>query len=400
MSERQFDLFWENQAGTKVQEFSLVGKTRAMERAETLTTRDEVRRVFITDGHNRIVFDWTAPPRPAPPRPSPRKLAMSDDPYDYVSPGLRKGVQMKCANCAAKDARIAELEDKYQHASQLNKDWEESATAARLENLSDALSTARAEIDAQHARIAELEEQNKRDRTMSDTVKLDIPTDAAERIRMQDTSRSRIVQVLAKYNVRLDVTPLDALAMAVDRLVETKDARIAELEDRIARFGYPETARIELSTARARIAELEARCKTLEQECDAWEQEEADYEETLSTARAEIEALRKRVGELEEVAALRQRMWERANARAEQAEKRVGELEAETHFLTTERGVQQTRANAYKAHAEQAEAQLAAYKVEYPYNEVDLDQAVELEQTLRRNAEAELAALKKETDRG
>jgi hypothetical protein len=53
-------------------------------------------------------------------------------------------------------------------------------------------------------------------------INLDIPHDAAERIAREDAYnarfRGRIVEVLRKYNVKLDDAPLDALAMAMARM--------------------------------------------------------------------------------------------------------------------------------------------------------------------------------------
>jgi hypothetical protein len=55
------------------------------------------------------------------------------------------------------------------------------------------------------------------------TINLDIPTDAAERVRRQDMAvRDRIVEVLRKYNVTLPDAPLDALADAMDRLIKNR----------------------------------------------------------------------------------------------------------------------------------------------------------------------------------
>lgn len=57
---------------------------------------------------------------------------------------------------------------------------------------------------------------------MSQTVNLDIPHDATERVRREDEwaqrHRERIVEVLRKYGVALEPAPLDALALAMSRM--------------------------------------------------------------------------------------------------------------------------------------------------------------------------------------
>jgi hypothetical protein len=55
------------------------------------------------------------------------------------------------------------------------------------------------------------------------TVDLDIPHDAATRVALQDqTTRDRIVEVLVKYNIKLEPAPLDALADAMNRLIRNR----------------------------------------------------------------------------------------------------------------------------------------------------------------------------------
>ena len=100
----------------------------------------------------------------------------------------------------------------------------------------------------------------------------------------------------------------------------------------------------------------------------------------------ENEALRKRVGELE---VERDRMKEALELARSQVD---GNTYGRTKTLAViDAALVPPYLGWSNTRAEQAEAQLEAYKVEYPYNEVDLDMAVELEQTLRKNAEAQLA---------
>jgi hypothetical protein len=57
---------------------------------------------------------------------------------------------------------------------------------------------------------------------MGNTIDLNIPHNAAERVRREDEwnrkHRERIIEVLRKYNIKLDDAPLDALAMAMGRM--------------------------------------------------------------------------------------------------------------------------------------------------------------------------------------
>jgi hypothetical protein len=63
---------------------------------------------------------------------------------------------------------------------------------------------------------------------MAKTIDLDIPHDPAERERRRTTgARARIAEVLSKYNTRLSGAPLDALVMAVERMIEAERERCA-----------------------------------------------------------------------------------------------------------------------------------------------------------------------------
>jgi hypothetical protein len=61
---------------------------------------------------------------------------------------------------------------------------------------------------------------------MADTIDIPVPHDPTERARQREASvRGRIIEVLAKYNVQLETASLDALTMAVERLIEAGATR-------------------------------------------------------------------------------------------------------------------------------------------------------------------------------
>jgi predicted nucleic acid-binding Zn-ribbon protein len=239
---------------------------------------------------------------------------------------------------------------------------------------------------------------------------------------MSDISISQIFSLKKEYGALL-------------RELAAKDARIGELE----------AERDKAQDALGCQADLEKDFADARAKNEALRKELAEAKSSLSTVRGSNEmlerwldslkdsnsALRKRVGELEaeltaaaeDVKALPQKTADALmpiigplKARAEQAEAQLANTKAELRHMYTFDGqhrgkiadltaqLAEAKEQAHYAngtaelamkHRDAAEAQLEAHKIECPYNEVDLDQAVELEQTLRKNAEAQLAEARK-----
>lgn len=72
---------------------------------------------------------------------------------------------------------------------------------------------------------------------MAKTIELPIPTDAAERVRLEEEGnhryRVRIIEVLRKYGISLDAAPLDAVAMAVRRLADVQTLSLAKADAKL-----------------------------------------------------------------------------------------------------------------------------------------------------------------------